>query len=427
MAEASRLLDYLDPGEIERGPAGPGGQRVGGAGPDALPARFLPLRRLRPGPGDLSEPVGRGRPSPRRRGHGAGRQATRRCGSHRGYASLGISEFILSGYPHLEEAYWFGRGCACPNCAGAGLSTREALPPGHGRRAAGGRRRMIVPAPRSSRVQSPGEAVRCVALVGHPKPESRTRTVAVAAATAVLEAAGTGQRLSSHRPVRAGPAPALPEPSPPSKTPSRRSPAPTWSWWSAPPSRARTTGLLKVFLDRLPHRAAGRAIAAACPGHGRTVSTPSPLRCTCGRSWWNWAARYPRRGWPFSNHNWAPWTRCCVRGRTGGPRTGNPGRSRAGSSSRWLSGRWLQWPAIDLGGLLADPVFWYRPAGTSARPPGGGPSSSSRVAEVVHGPGVPGRGGLPVPLLGVAHPSHPVQQATKVYMAAVSPVAAACW
>jgi alkanesulfonate monooxygenase len=26
------------------------------------------------------------------------------------YASLGISEFIMSGYPHLEEAYWFGEG-----------------------------------------------------------------------------------------------------------------------------------------------------------------------------------------------------------------------------------------------------------------------------------------------------------------------------
>jgi alkanesulfonate monooxygenase len=26
------------------------------------------------------------------------------------YAQLGISEFILSGYPHLEEAYWFGEG-----------------------------------------------------------------------------------------------------------------------------------------------------------------------------------------------------------------------------------------------------------------------------------------------------------------------------
>jgi alkanesulfonate monooxygenase len=26
------------------------------------------------------------------------------------YAKLGLSEFILSGYPHLEEAYWFGEG-----------------------------------------------------------------------------------------------------------------------------------------------------------------------------------------------------------------------------------------------------------------------------------------------------------------------------
>ena len=26
------------------------------------------------------------------------------------YAGMGISEFILSGYPHLEEAYWFGEG-----------------------------------------------------------------------------------------------------------------------------------------------------------------------------------------------------------------------------------------------------------------------------------------------------------------------------
>jgi alkanesulfonate monooxygenase len=26
------------------------------------------------------------------------------------YHSIGISEFVLSGYPHLEEAYWFGEG-----------------------------------------------------------------------------------------------------------------------------------------------------------------------------------------------------------------------------------------------------------------------------------------------------------------------------
>jgi alkanesulfonate monooxygenase len=26
------------------------------------------------------------------------------------YAAVGVTEFILSGYPHLEEAYWFGEG-----------------------------------------------------------------------------------------------------------------------------------------------------------------------------------------------------------------------------------------------------------------------------------------------------------------------------
>jgi alkanesulfonate monooxygenase len=33
------------------------------------------------------------------------------------YAALGIEEFILSGYPHLEEAYWFGEG-VLPRFAG---------------------------------------------------------------------------------------------------------------------------------------------------------------------------------------------------------------------------------------------------------------------------------------------------------------------
>ena len=36
------------------------------------------------------------------------------------YARLGISEFIMSGYPHLEEAYWFAEG-VLPVLAGRGL------------------------------------------------------------------------------------------------------------------------------------------------------------------------------------------------------------------------------------------------------------------------------------------------------------------
>jgi alkanesulfonate monooxygenase len=37
------------------------------------------------------------------------------------YAALGIEEFILSGYPHLEEAYWFGEGVR-PELRRRGLS-----------------------------------------------------------------------------------------------------------------------------------------------------------------------------------------------------------------------------------------------------------------------------------------------------------------
>jgi alkanesulfonate monooxygenase len=36
------------------------------------------------------------------------------------YHRLGIDEFVLSGYPHLEEAYWFGEG-VLPKLAAQGL------------------------------------------------------------------------------------------------------------------------------------------------------------------------------------------------------------------------------------------------------------------------------------------------------------------
>ena len=41
------------------------------------------------------------------------------------YAALGIDEFILSGYPHLEEAYWFGEG-VLPILQARGLWTHPA-------------------------------------------------------------------------------------------------------------------------------------------------------------------------------------------------------------------------------------------------------------------------------------------------------------
>ncbi|MGX1543716.1 LLM class flavin-dependent oxidoreductase [Streptomyces adustus] len=44
------------------------------------------------------------------------------------YAALGIEEFVLSGYPHLEEAYWFGEG-VLPRLAGEGLWRHPAAAP----------------------------------------------------------------------------------------------------------------------------------------------------------------------------------------------------------------------------------------------------------------------------------------------------------
>ncbi|WP_448223655.1 LLM class flavin-dependent oxidoreductase [Gordonia iterans] len=56
-----------------------------------------------------------------------GGAGTALVGSHREvadliqrYADLGISEFVLSGYPHLEELYWFGEG-VIPELARRGL------------------------------------------------------------------------------------------------------------------------------------------------------------------------------------------------------------------------------------------------------------------------------------------------------------------
>ena len=36
------------------------------------------------------------------------------------YHALGVEHFVLSGYPHLEEAYWFGEG-VIPELAARGL------------------------------------------------------------------------------------------------------------------------------------------------------------------------------------------------------------------------------------------------------------------------------------------------------------------
>ena len=72
------------------------------------------MRELHGGsPGNLealAEPVGRRSACCAEARARTGRKPHRGRGPDRGDAALGISEFILSGYPHLEEAYWFGEG-----------------------------------------------------------------------------------------------------------------------------------------------------------------------------------------------------------------------------------------------------------------------------------------------------------------------------
>ena len=109
-AEAGRLLDYLDPDEIaSTQQALAKSESAGQARMRALHAAYRDsgsARDLEIYP-NLWAGVGLVR-------GGAG---TALVGSHgqvadliEEYASLGIEEFIMSGYPHLEEAYWFGEG-----------------------------------------------------------------------------------------------------------------------------------------------------------------------------------------------------------------------------------------------------------------------------------------------------------------------------
>ena len=109
-SEAARLLDELDPAEIEQAQrALRASESTGQARMRALHTQFRhggPASDLEIYP-NLWSGVGLVR-------GGAG---TALVGSHEQvadrieeYASLGIEEFIFSGYPHLEEAYWFGEG-----------------------------------------------------------------------------------------------------------------------------------------------------------------------------------------------------------------------------------------------------------------------------------------------------------------------------
>jgi hypothetical protein len=96
------------PDGVGRPAGGPGSSRAAlcrRPAPDGSAARRAPRRA-----GDLPQPMGRHRGA-------AGGAGTAFVGSHEQiadlmceYHELGITEFVLSGYPHVEEAYAFGEG-----------------------------------------------------------------------------------------------------------------------------------------------------------------------------------------------------------------------------------------------------------------------------------------------------------------------------
>ena len=99
------------PGRDREGPGGAGAQRVGRVSSGC--ARCTAAARVRRPP-----TTSRSRPTS---GPGVGLvrggAGTALVGSHEEvadrleeYHRLGIDEFILSGYPHVEEAYWFAEG-----------------------------------------------------------------------------------------------------------------------------------------------------------------------------------------------------------------------------------------------------------------------------------------------------------------------------
>jgi FMN reductase len=100
-----------------------------------------------------------------------------------------------------------------------------------------------------------------VVVVGNPKPASRTLSVAGAAAAAVTRAAGlAGQHQTIDLCVLARHL-LLPEPSPAIEEALGQVQAAGLLLVASPTYKGTYTGLLKVFLDRLPHRALSEAVA----------------------------------------------------------------------------------------------------------------------------------------------------------------------
>jgi alkanesulfonate monooxygenase len=245
------------------------------------------------------------------------------------YHRLGLDDFILSGQPHVEEAYWFGegvmpllreRGLLDAGPTGAPTGSSPDVPD---TAVAGGERvpavAGVAPAPTSGPAAgvtaspplpwlppaAPGAAApagrprraRVVALIGTPWPQSRTRTVAVRTATAIAAALTTPPPGSSPATADgsadAGDGPAVEPPA----VVDLSELAPQLVWGATGPAvdtardsvvgadvllvasstiKAGYSGLLKVFVDLLPRQALAGVVAvplmtASEPAHAYVV------------------------------------------------------------------------------------------------------------------------------------------------------------
>ena len=117
--------------------------------------------------------------------------------------------------------------------------------------------------------------MRFVVIVGNPRPASRTLTVAAAAASAVTRAAGLPDHhltidlcvLARHL--------LLPEPSPAVEEALDQVTSADLLLVVSPTYQGSYTGLLKVFLDRVPHRALEAAVALPLMLMGRVEHLPA--------------------------------------------------------------------------------------------------------------------------------------------------------
>ena len=115
-----------------------------------------------------------------------------------------------------------------------------------------------------------------VTVVGDPWPSSSTLAVATAAAGAITRAAGLAGRPQTIDLCVLARRLLLPEPSPAVEDAIEQVTAADLLLVASPTVNGTYTGLLKVFLDRLPHRALARAVAlplmvTSAPRHAEAV------------------------------------------------------------------------------------------------------------------------------------------------------------